>query len=126
GVHVRVGMKVEHLTRLPKVPGATCIYLSQMAQENHIEWAVNTTSKLQPRSGCYSRLVLPRCKLNVVQLCDLVGQLATEGVTVSDQGGIELTCNFNGQEKQQLQDTVRRTLNCSMVWRQDDERLTGW
>ncbi|CAL4131494.1 unnamed protein product, partial [Meganyctiphanes norvegica] len=124
-VHLRANINTEIL-RVRRDSTITELYMSQLADEHHLQCAVNNAKKLLPHSRSdYYRLVLPQCSLQFYQMYDLIERLAGAGITVG-VGGVEVSCQFNYQEKQQLEDLCRHKLNCPLQWCQDDDELTSW
>ncbi|CAL4059812.1 unnamed protein product, partial [Meganyctiphanes norvegica] len=129
-VHLQQGTITHPRLRLPDIqlsdgsPGVTLV-LSGVREADHLQWVVDTTRHLQPRSG-YRNIILPRCHLHVGQLCDLMGRLANGGVRLYNRGYVEVAGNSSQQEKQQLKEAIARTLKCEFAWYNTDEDLSYW
>ncbi|CAL4065688.1 unnamed protein product, partial [Meganyctiphanes norvegica] len=130
-VHVKAGMVTHYLPRLPIVMegyGESGIYpnlyLSQLSDDCHLSWAVETARTLQPLSKGYSHIILPSCGLSLEKLCELLDQLARAGVTV--QISFLVSSQHSEQEFHQLYAATRRILRCTLRWAQNDDTLGGW
>ncbi|CAL4128051.1 unnamed protein product [Meganyctiphanes norvegica] len=104
GIHVRADMVTDHLPHLPylKKNGdpSTDIYLSELSEDHHVQWAVNTMKTLRPLTGGYGSLVLPRCSLHEDQLYELIDRMAAAGVT--NFRGIAISFSQGNTKQNQL------------------------
>ncbi|CAL4103009.1 unnamed protein product, partial [Meganyctiphanes norvegica] len=121
-IHVKSETKTNHLACLPNVRVVSLI-ISDLHDGRLLQWMVDTTRRLQPKSG-YQDLILPRCSLQVNNLNDLMGRLGNAGIKVRQN--VEISGPISYPEKQQLENTIKRSLNCSLKWKTNDEQLYFW
>ncbi|CAL4060348.1 unnamed protein product [Meganyctiphanes norvegica] len=115
GIHLKLKMETEHLPHLPDLTNqlglaGNDLYLSDLSENDHIQWAVNTAKTLQPPSGRYGYLCLLSCSLHIEQLCELVLQLAAAGVTIFS--GVYISTSLGLLEHNKLRTVTLRTFNC--------------
>ncbi|CAL4098015.1 unnamed protein product, partial [Meganyctiphanes norvegica] len=77
----------DQLSQLPELSGRNYHYLwlSQVTEDHHVTWAINTAKQLLPRSGGYRWLVFPRCGRTCEQLKTMVAAMGAAGITVRAQ-----------------------------------------
>lgn len=125
GVHIMAGTSTEHLFPLPcDIQDGTCLYLSNLSDQHHIQWAADTVKRMQPPWSGYLHLYLPSCRLNVDQLCELISQLAAAGVIMKWQGAVWVSSNHSVRDMHKLRDVTTRNLDCGLYWKQDDDELS--
>ncbi|CAL4096703.1 unnamed protein product [Meganyctiphanes norvegica] len=118
-VQIKAGAMTEHLQHLPDVTRTTTVshnitisectslLLSHLSDESHIQWAVKTARKLQPLRD-YGHLYIPRCSLNMEQVCELADGLKDAGVKVSGVGVTQ-----RGQSEEQVQRLLDGGVSCA-------------
>ncbi|CAL4121235.1 unnamed protein product, partial [Meganyctiphanes norvegica] len=118
----------DQLSQLPELSGSNyhSLWLSQVTEDHHVTWAINTAKQLLPRSGGYRWLVFPRCGRTCEQLKTMVAAMGAAGITVRHRVIISSPAAHTALEQQELQAAVRIAFpSCSqgLTWCQGDDEL---